>query len=119
MIYVAVNRNHKNGYQMSMIDFYILDSANYDTPNLDLPNYDNQISSNDLSQLPADIMYDDGNVDTMDSLDYGGMPSNMNPPAMDPLEYPFNSERMYPNSGGGDPPIYFNSDDMMPNNGLR
>ena len=65
------------------------------------------------------MVYNEDNLDSSGSLDYNINPNNMNPPAMNPLEYPYNLDESYPNSNMDDPQIYFNSDNIVPNSNIR
>ena len=102
-----------------VLTFSILDSTNYDASNNISPDFNNDVLSNNVAPYPADMEYNENNFDSSVSLEYDNNPSNMNPPAMNPLEYPFNLDESYPNSNMNDPEIYFNSDNMVPNSNIR
>ena len=99
--------------------FYFIDSPNYDASNNISPEFKNDVLSNNAAPYPADMVYNEDNFDPSGSLDYNNNPNNMNPPAMNPLEYPYNLDESYPNSNMDDPQIYFNSDNMVPNSNIR
>ena len=98
---------------------YFLDSTNYDASSNISPEFKNDVLSNNVAPYPEDMLYNDGNFDPSGSLDYYNNPNNMNPPAMNPLEYPYNLDESYPNSNMDDPQIYFNSDNIVPNSNIR
>ena len=102
-----------------VLTFSILDSTNYDASNNISPDFNNDVLSNNVAPYPADMVYNEDNFDPSGSLDYNNNPKNMNPPAMDPLEYPYNLDESYPNSNMDDPQIYFNSDNMVPNSNIK
>ena len=94
---------------------FILDATNYDASNSYSPDYNNQVLPNNMDQSFAGMIYDDSNINSVDPLDYDEVPNNINPPAMNSLEYPYNIDQSYPINGMEDPPIYFESDNFVPN----
>ena len=99
-----------------LTNFFILDATNYDASNSYSPDYNNQVLPNNMDQPFAGMVYDDSNINSVDPLDYEEVPNNINPPAMNSLEYPYNIDQSYPINGMEDPPIYFESDNFVPNN---
>ena len=98
-----------------LTNFFNLDATNYDASDSYSPDYNNQAFPNNMDQPFAGMAYDDSNINSDEALDYEEVPNNENPPALNSLEYPYNLDQSYPVNRMEDPPIYFESDNFVPN----